>query len=880
MKAAAFQTVASADWDEVADQSSAAWLFHRADWIALEAHFAARANCSFAIAADGGRLIGIFPLYRRDLDRGWNERVLDSGYHRHSGLALRDDVSSEVRRQANRLALAQVLAQAALFEVDRVLLNVQNLAPASCAGRNNEIPFWSREYGFELGMHMTPCGDLPVPGMSTVFADQIVALDRTQDELFQGLDAGSCRWAVRKAEKNGLTWEVANGNPIPQYYHLAIASAQRTAEPLPPRAYYETIWNSLYPKGRAALLLAQHHGVLAAAVFLLIDKQAASYFAGIAHPDSLPVCANDFLQWHAMLWLKSQGVRHYRLGPIFPQLPEDWPVCRVSRFKGKFGGQSIPVIQGNYFRNPERYREDAVREAARVCDLRIEQETARRKAASERHADAARDLVVLLRRYGFLGVDPRAKEKDLLEGHGIWWPECKTALAEALPRSALVFGIARRASEGPSHAERGIYADLAKLGIQCKEEPGRALLYESAKRSWWKKKTPVYHALLPHCSFAGPSLEPLWHNADGRAVLAWWRQGGRRILLVGLDFVAEILRHSQGDPEQARKGQGGACHGYAHERAEYLFEPHLLPEFRSTPWADRLGFEVVRALARATGWPLVEPLPGGARGLVLLTGDDDQAALACYREQLELVGDFPITYFLLPVTKHTSQSLAALHSTVEFGLHVDALEHPDRYEEICARQANAVRGLTGKDVRAVRNHGFLNRGYLGHLPAWEDNGLTLDVNYSGLDGTALCGSFLPFRVRRGDGSWSSHHSLLSTFGDGMLFIKKWTEAQACRRIDEIARQIETSAPGVVVFNMHPENIGQTRQIHKVIMSLGRRPGWLALGVETYLQWLEAWDSLKLRRDGAHFVLSSKMPLQNVALRWLPGSHHPPQIVSV
>ncbi|MCI0380647.1 MAG: GNAT family N-acetyltransferase [Gemmataceae bacterium] len=915
MKVVPYAAVTSAAWDEVADRSGTAWLFHRAAWIDIESRFFANANRSFAVADDAGRLVGIQPLYRRSVDRGWRERVIDCGVHRHTGLAVRDDVSPETLQAARKIAMRQVLEEAELYLAERVLLNEQDLAPALIDRRTGSkscptMPFWVQDYGFELGMHVTPVGDLAVPGMSTVFADQVVFLDKDEDELFRGLDS-ACQRAIRKAQKSGLSFDPLTPNPSPQgrgetlaltpnpplgrgetlglltpgegrrldriaeYYELARVSAERTGEPLPPIDYYQAIGDNLGPS-RAHVLFARKDGQTAAALLLVVDKQAASYLAGVSHHEFLALRVNDYVHWQVMLWLKNQGVRYYRLGPIFPQLPDDWPVSRVSRFKGKFGGQSIPVIQGNYFRNPERYRDDAVREAARVCDLRIEQETARRKAESQRHADPARDLVVLLRRYGFLGFDPRAKEKDLVEGHGCWWPGCATPLAEALPSCALVL------AECSPHAPRGepSHADLAKLGIHCRLESGRAHLYEFAKRSWWKKKTPVFHALLQHCSFHGPNLEPIWHNAEGRAVLALWHHDGRRILLVGLNLVEEILRHTQGDPKQARKGQGAACHGYAHERAEYLFEPQLLPEFRSTPWADRLGFAIVRALARATGWPLVEPLPGGARGLVLLSGDDDQAALACYREQLELVGDFPITYFLLPFTKHTPQSLAALPSTVEFGLHVDALDHPDRYEEICARQADAVRDLTGKEVRTVRNHGFLNRGYLGHVRAWQDNGLALDVNYSGLDGTALCGSFLPFRVRLSDGSWSSHLSLLSAFGDGMLFIKKWTQEQACRRIEAVAKQVETTDPGVLVFNMHPENIGLTRKIHKAIMSLGRRPGWLAQGVESYLRWHEAWQNLTLRRDGAHFVLSSKTALENVAICCLSGSNHSPQIVAV
>jgi hypothetical protein len=848
MKVVSYRDLDASAWDKVAEHSSAAWLFHRWEWVAIEARFAAKANCSFALADDRQHVIGIQPLYRRDQDRGWCERVLDSGYHRHTGLALRDDLTVETRQAAWKQAMRHVFAEAEHHDVDRVLLNAQNLAPANLAARTAEIPPWVREYGFELGLHMTPVGDRAVPGMSNVYADQVVSLDSSVDELFRGLDS-ACQRAVRKAEKAGLTFEEAQNDPVPAYYELATISAQRTGETLLPLTYYQDIWNALHKEGRAAVLFARHAERRVAALFLVVDKRAASFLAGVSHHDFLALRVNDYLHWHALVWARERGLSHYRFGPVFPEAPDDWPVAQVSRFKGKFGGQSLTTIQGNYFRKPERYRDDALRAAQEACALRIQEVQTRRQSEAARNADPARDLVVILRRYGYLGIDPRARPEDLVTEHGLWWPGCTVPLADCLDRLQAIF-----------HAEGDA---LAAHGVQCHPEPGRSMIY--AHKRWWQRRERVYRALLPHSSFSGPAVEPIWQNARGRAVLAWWHRSGRKILLVGLAAANELVRYTQGDPEQTRDATNRARFNFSFERANYLFDTNLVPGALSVPWADRLGFTLARLLAWQSGLPLAEPLPQGAKGLVLLTGDDDQAALAAYQEQLALLGEFPITYFLLPFTKHTSGTLAELPASVEFGLHVDALEQPDQYETICAEQAAAVRALCSQPVRAIRNHGFLNRGYLGHLRAWEECGLALDINYAGLDGTALTGSFLPFRVRRPDGFWSGHFGLLTAFGDGMRYIGKLTEDQAVARIDRLAAQIEKSDPGVLVFNMHPENIADTRRIHRRIIELGRRPGWLAMGVESYLQWLEKWQSLTIRADGPKVLLHAPSGVADVVL---------------
>jgi hypothetical protein len=463
------------------------------------------------------------------------------------------------------------------------------------------------------------------------------------------------------------------------------------------------------------------------------------------------------------------------------------------------------------------------------------------------------DLAQVLRRYGFLGLSAGPDAADDLGRAGVWWPQCPTPLADALAEVKLVVN--------PPAEE------LQALGPGCQAEPPGQMLFASRRGLFGLRREPIYRPLLPHLSFAGPDVEPVWTTPAGGAVLARWHRAGRPVLLLGLDVAAEVVRYNQGDPAEVERATVKHCFGFSFERANYLFAAQVVPGLESIPWADRLGFTVVRLLSRATGWPLAAPLPGAARGAVLLTGDDDEAALPLYREQLDRVGAFPITYYLLPRTHHTGQTLSALPASVELGLHVDALDQPQDYDRICTEQAAAVRALTDRPVRSIRNHGFLSRGYLGHLDAWQESGLPLDVNYAGLNGAALTGSFLPFPARRADGTWVPHYSLVTAFGDGMLFICGWGQWQASRRIRTVARQVEREDPGVLVFNMHPGNIRLTPAIHRTILRLGRRPGWVALGAESYLRWLETWHQLRLRVERDEVHLETSRPLFGLVLVW-------------
>src|SRR5207237_10380809 len=109
----------------------------------------------------------------------------------------------------------------------------------------------------------TPVGDLCVPRLSNIYADQVVRLNAPVDVLFQGLDS-ACQRAIRKAQRAGLTFEETHGDTVAEYYELAAISAQRTGETLLPKDYYQSIWHQLHKEGRSAVLFVRHQSQAAA----------------------------------------------------------------------------------------------------------------------------------------------------------------------------------------------------------------------------------------------------------------------------------------------------------------------------------------------------------------------------------------------------------------------------------------------------------------------------------------------------------------------------------------------------------------------------------------------------------------------------------------
>lgn len=349
--------------------------------------------------------------------------------------------------------------------------------------------------------------------------------------------------------------------------------------------------------------------------------------------------------------------------------------------------------------------------------------------------------------------------------------------------------------------------------------------------------------LYPWLRFQGQAGEPILCDPDGAAAWWWLPANESGVLFIGSDLAGDLLRYRQGDPSAAARQGDRERWGYAGERPNYLFEAQRSGEPLATRHADEWAWFLSRSLADRAGVALDPILPGGAPGAVVLTGDDDQAALACYREQLEVIGDAPITYFLHPLTKHTPETVRSLlkRPGVELALHPDALDAPDVYEHLFREQAEWFNSLAGRPPRAVRNHGFLNRGYWGHLRSWLDADIDISSNIPGLDGTVLNGSLLPARVAF-DGRLTEHWSILTAIGDGVLFAGGLGPKRAAECVFDCANRIKSSGiPGVMVLNLHPENISRSRSMHIAAIEVCRA-GFIPWTLGECHRWFSSRDA--------------------------------------
>src|SRR5690606_4170437 len=119
----------------------------------------------------------------------------------------------------------------------------------------------------------------------------------------------------------------------------------------------------------------------------------------------------------------------------------------------------------------------------------------------------------------------------------------------------------------------------------------------------------------------------LLRDASGRITAGILQINNTQRFLCGLKVEEEIIRYRQGDPQRNFEQYGGTKFGFDFERPFYLFEHQLNPSFRTMPWADNLMFFILGRAREILGVSLSPVLPDGMRGLIILTGDDDEAFL-------------------------------------------------------------------------------------------------------------------------------------------------------------------------------------------------------------------------------------------------------------
>lgn len=386
-------------------------------------------------------------------------------------------------------------------------------------------------------------------------------------------------------------------------------------------------------------------------------------------------------------------------------------------------------------------------------------------------------------------------------------------------------------------------SDIEKLGINLLNSNNNPP--EIFKQTCFYTKSPLRLRTLHAWKTINATIgKPIVIDSMGSTIWLWYPLGLGGVLFIGTDLAEDLIRYRQGNPKSVSDSnrQQRALWGFDFERPVYLYEQQLLGESKYARPADDWMYLLTNFLSQELGFKTEPVLPGNAKGAVIITGDDDQAFLEKYEAQLKFLKETPMTYFMHPLTKHTRDTIETMlnKSYIDIGIHPDALNKPSKYKYLLNKQTKWFKNLFGRPPLSVRNHGFLNDGYWGHLNPWISNEIKFSSNIPGLNGRILTGSLLPARTLF-DNKLTEHWSLLTSIGDGIVFINGCTAKEGLKCIYDLADTIILSnIPGIIVINLHPQNFHDTMFLHHAMLELIKN-GFHPWTVSECYQWFYKRD---------------------------------------
>jgi Acetyltransferase (GNAT) domain len=187
-----------------------------------------------------------------------------------------------------------------------------------------------------------------------------IDLTQSEEALLNNMTK-SCRWTVRKAEKNGVVIEEAHDEAFAEDYgtQLKDVFAKQGLVPHFGVERMRVLIKHLLPTGTMLLLRARNpKGQCIATGVYLGMNQTAYYWGGASWREHQKLYPNELLHWYAIRYWQKRGIASYNM-------------VGTMEFKQKFGGvqTAVPMISKSKYRFISQLRSSAPRIAKTALGL-------------------------------------------------------------------------------------------------------------------------------------------------------------------------------------------------------------------------------------------------------------------------------------------------------------------------------------------------------------------------------------------------------------------------------------------------------------------------------------------------------------------------------
>jgi CelD/BcsL family acetyltransferase involved in cellulose biosynthesis len=173
---------------------------------------------------------------------------------------------------------------------------------------------WIEIRSTHAGSHIQGC-DL---AESNGFKHHYLELKQQPEDLWRQFHRKAVRYAVRKAQKNGIKirrgYDTPDASCVDEFFRLYRKTRRRLGLPLQPFRFFQSLWHFLSPQGRVQILIAEKDRTVVGGLLVLKFKERVSAEYISYDPNLRKLYPSQLLFWEAIQMASREGFGVFDFG--------------------------------------------------------------------------------------------------------------------------------------------------------------------------------------------------------------------------------------------------------------------------------------------------------------------------------------------------------------------------------------------------------------------------------------------------------------------------------------------------------------------------------------------------------------------------------------
>lgn len=173
------------------------------------------------------------------------------------------------------------------------------------------------------------------------FSTYILELSANPDDVWPRLNKGSVRWAVKKAEKSGVTVEISRDiGDLKEFYEINAMTKKDLGVPCHPWKFFKNMFDIL--GNFVSLYVSKYNGEIIGGGVMVYFKDTVLYGYGASNPNYLNLCPYNAFVWKSIEDACVNGYTFYDFGRT------SYSNTGLIDFKKRWGTFETKLYYSNY----------------------------------------------------------------------------------------------------------------------------------------------------------------------------------------------------------------------------------------------------------------------------------------------------------------------------------------------------------------------------------------------------------------------------------------------------------------------------------------------------------------------------------------------------